>query len=313
MWTPEHILHVLVNTKHSRNFIGLRYPAPVPRLTKLPKREQDICRRVRAAREHLGLIQESFAAQIGVSRASLANLELRRNPLSVQVGLRVCRQFVISERWLATGAGDMRQHLDFPVILRHEMIPFAMPFSEAYDKYMAAAAEEFTAKNPGKWFRMTYDKSENLSFLLNVLSYEFTKFYGEVPQLARSALLMRMEDAAANLITEIDDGKRQFVASGEMQAVVYSDNVSKPIVDNWVGPGINADVSATKSRWEQLVERLKRIVAKERGVQARIAERFAVSRQAVNRWLSGDAAPNADLALQLYHWVEEVEKGKIKP
>ena len=285
----------------------------MPRQTKLPKREQDICRRVRAAREHLGLIQEAVAAQIGVTRSSLANLELRRNPLSVQVGMRLCRQFVISERWLATGAGDMRQHLDFPVRLRHELIPLAMPFSEAYDRFMAAEAEDFVSKNPGRWFRMTYDKSENQSFLLNVITFVFTKMYAEVPPLAQSLLLRRMEDAGAKLISEIDDQKPSFSDSGEMQAVVYSDNVSKHTVDNSTASSVSDDVPAVKSKWEQLVNRLKRIVARERGVQTRIAERFAVSRQAVNRWLSGDAAPNADLALQLRQWVEDVEDGKIKP
>ena len=121
------------------------------------------------------------------------------------------------------------------------------------------------------------------------------------------------QDAGAKLITEIDDQKPSFSDSGEMQAVVYSDNVSKHTVDNSTASSVSDDVPAVKSKWEQLVNRLKRIVARERGVQTRIAERFAVSRQAVNRWLSGDAAPNADLALQLRQWVEDVEDGKIKP
>lgn len=285
----------------------------MPRLTKLPKREQEICQRVRVAREHLGLIQEAFAAQIGVTRASLANLELRRNPLSVQVGLRLCRQFVISERWLATGEGEMRQHLDFPYILRNEIIPLAMPFSEAYDKYMAAKAEEFIKENPRRWFRMTYDQAEDLNFLLNVLQFVFTKTCAEVPPHARSRLLAAMEDAGLAVVVNIADGKWSAPPSGMAQSVVYSDNVSQPIVDSADSFGIDSGMAAVKSRWEQLVIRLKRIVAKERGVQTRIAERFSVSRQAVNRWLSGDAAPNADLALQLYQWVDDVEKGKIKP
>jgi transcriptional regulator with XRE-family HTH domain len=43
------------------------------------------------------------------------------------------------------------------------------------------------------------------------------------------------------------------------------------------------------------------------GAKARLAEQFNTTRQAVNKWLSGKGAPNAELTLRLLVWVQAEE------
>src|SRR5260370_41812359 len=78
----------------------------MPLKAKLPSREIAICRRLRSARELLGLTQKSCAAEIGMERGSLANYEYARAPLRYEVALRFCRNLGISEEGLATGRFD---------------------------------------------------------------------------------------------------------------------------------------------------------------------------------------------------------------
>jgi DNA-binding XRE family transcriptional regulator len=68
-----------------------------------------IANRLRQAREGLGTSQTEFAAQISISRDRLASYEDGRAVLRCDVALRVCRQFFISEFWLATGAANEQQ------------------------------------------------------------------------------------------------------------------------------------------------------------------------------------------------------------
>lgn len=73
---------------------------------KLPPEEQVICARLRIAREQLGLTQAEAAKQLKITRERLLIYEYGRAPLRCDLALRFCRQFVISEEWLATGLCD---------------------------------------------------------------------------------------------------------------------------------------------------------------------------------------------------------------
>lgn len=94
---------------------------------------------------------------------------------------------------------------------------------------------------------------------------------------------------------------------GEHSKLVDQDaDCSKQYVD-FVNPSISvADVNAAKNLnlWDALSAKLKSRVESERGMQAWLAEKLEVTPQAVNRWISGDAAPNANLTLRLKSWID---------
>lgn len=77
------------------------------RKTKLSAEDVAICKNLRRAREILGLTQSEVARQLGLERATLQNYERCRTPIRFEIALRFCRQFIVSEEWLATGRCDM--------------------------------------------------------------------------------------------------------------------------------------------------------------------------------------------------------------
>lgn len=62
--------------------------------------------RIKELRRILGLSQEEFAAQLGLTRGAITNIEHNKTepkPLLVQL---ICKEFKVNEIWLRTGVGD---------------------------------------------------------------------------------------------------------------------------------------------------------------------------------------------------------------
>lgn len=80
---------------------------PLRRVTRqksqLPSREIEICLRVKEARLRLHLDQSTVAERIGLRSHAISNIEKCRAPVRFDLGLRLCRELIVSEEWLATG------------------------------------------------------------------------------------------------------------------------------------------------------------------------------------------------------------------
>lgn len=63
--------------------------------------------RIKLIREQYGLSQSAFAARLGISRASVCQLESGINGASNSTVINICREFNINREWLETGKGDM--------------------------------------------------------------------------------------------------------------------------------------------------------------------------------------------------------------
>jgi transcriptional regulator with XRE-family HTH domain len=139
--------------------------------SQLPKREAEICARLRAARERLALTQDACAAALGIERSTLSNYEYGKTPVRFDVALRFCRQLIVSEEWLATGsfaamraaaelrgqspAADWESSLE-PILFRQCMdlaaekeyhnIPPGTLFSRAYDNNLAPVYARLAAE-----------------------------------------------------------------------------------------------------------------------------------------------------------------------
>lgn len=75
--------------------------------------------RIKLLRETLSLSQEAFGEKIGVTRASISNMEKgTRNP-SEQTIKSICREFNVNYAWLIEGIGDMFS--DLPETLLDEV------------------------------------------------------------------------------------------------------------------------------------------------------------------------------------------------
>lgn len=139
--------------------------------SKLPKREKEICQRFRLVRERLRFTQEEFAEQLQISRARLASYEEQRVPIRWEIALRTCKQFIVSERWLATGAGaaDWRQTMS---LIDDSLCRYTAPsllFSSAFDQILGARFKELAQLHRGKIF-LTLTEAVTPTMARNIFS-----------------------------------------------------------------------------------------------------------------------------------------------
>lgn len=72
--------------------------------------------RIRRVRKSLNLTMEVFGKRVGVTRASVSNIENGIRGVTDQMRRSVCREFGVNEEWLLTGEGEM-----FTNTLSHEL------------------------------------------------------------------------------------------------------------------------------------------------------------------------------------------------
>ena len=63
--------------------------------------------RIKEIRNYYKLSQEQFGARIGITRASVSQIEKGTNGASNATLLNICREFNINKDWLETGNGNM--------------------------------------------------------------------------------------------------------------------------------------------------------------------------------------------------------------
>lgn len=111
----------------------------------------------------MGRTQADVAQQLNIQRTTLQNYEHCRTPLKFETALRFCRQFIISEEWLATGkyaacwaaaprhnvkSGPGKEHIEIKIFRRQCVDLLSEPaalhirpgslFADAYDDVLAA-------------------------------------------------------------------------------------------------------------------------------------------------------------------------------
>lgn len=62
--------------------------------------------RIKELRKGAGLTLEKFGARIGITPASLSNIENSKTNPSDQTVLMICREFNVNEDWLRDGTGE---------------------------------------------------------------------------------------------------------------------------------------------------------------------------------------------------------------
>lgn len=87
--------------------------------------------RVKEIRKSLGLTMEKFGERIGVSKASISNIENGNRNLTEQMTKSICREFSVDYIWLTTGDGEMFVENDDDVV---EMIDRIMVGENEFHK-----------------------------------------------------------------------------------------------------------------------------------------------------------------------------------
>lgn len=175
-----------------------------PIQSKLPPREIAICLRVREARTGLGLSQEEFSRQLAITRSRLASYEDARAPLKASLALKVCHQFIISEKWLATGTRfeklprNPEAQTTARVVAAKRSIPFShfvarrymgllqepivqtfkpsLLFSRAYRQFLGAKYDAWERLGAREFPRVVLSLDDNTARLKNMLQYLVNAF-----------------------------------------------------------------------------------------------------------------------------------------
>lgn len=166
--------------------------------TDLPEAERAVSARLREIRDFLRLSQAEFASQVGLTRASLASYEDGRAPLRLKPGLTICRQFIVREKWLATGGGKPYRRTSAGMLtrpLRFGEIPTRVfvnvqskvaldataldaPYAEGFKNHIA---QEFDLlDDPSRLLpNIEITPGDNVSMFQNLLDYAVS-FFGEL-------------------------------------------------------------------------------------------------------------------------------------
>lgn len=183
----------------------------------LDKRRGEVAARLRQAREFLRLTQIDFASQVSISRERLASYEDGRAPLRMDIALRVCRQFFVSEFWLATGAVNEKSlkakklsgfdDLDarLAMALAVEPIALACPpgvsFADGFDQYLAQEYSSLARDSKG-FPRITLLRSDSQEYFINAL-HCLVAFWkrGLPPENLLSFFVLMAQDAHIDYLT----------------------------------------------------------------------------------------------------------------
>jgi hypothetical protein len=148
---------------------------------RLAKRELAIGERLKRVRKMLRLSQGEFSKQVGITRPRLAICEELRAPLGFELGLRICRQFILSEKWLATGAGDMRQCLDLNSRGESHQLAIDTPYGQAYDRLLGAIYEQARGEL-GDAIDLDFHETDSFEFLRNYFDYLLDRWADKLPK-----------------------------------------------------------------------------------------------------------------------------------
>lgn len=68
--------------------------------------------RVKTVRKALGISQEKFGNQIGISKVAISDIENEKTSLTERNAKSICREFNVDYFWLTEGTGEM--FIEFP-------------------------------------------------------------------------------------------------------------------------------------------------------------------------------------------------------
>jgi transcriptional regulator with XRE-family HTH domain len=181
----------------------------MPRKNPLPRKEADVCGRLKYFRERLNLSRVAFAKEAGIDSSLLVRYEHGRAPLRYAVGWRIIAAFGLNAAWIAEGEG--RELLWIPIPSPEELnVGKEALFSEVYESHLKKLIESESSN-----VSVDYEKWKQTNPLA-VLPDTKGRFVVEgVLRVRIRGILAAVPDARLNefvqkLLTELYDLAREF-------------------------------------------------------------------------------------------------------
>jgi transcriptional regulator with XRE-family HTH domain len=294
-----------------------------PKKKAVEKREAEIGSRIRAAREGLRLSQKEFAEPLGIIRERLASYEDGRVAIRFDIALRLCRQFTISERWLATGSTHLAAQghsLTFGTNgTRHCMslllervcagIPPDTLFSLAFDKHLAGVYDRLAAQSPF-YPRLDIRHGDDRRMIMEALAYTASlcaQSLNDADQTEYLSGIIRAAIAFHFQVVHYGSIERspfaQAILSAHADCATLIEAKKNPLQN--VSESVKHDL--VKSQLEELLKRLHK-ATEERGKKSELASHLGVPLASVSQWLSGEREPGGETTLKMLNWVHRQER-----
>jgi transcriptional regulator with XRE-family HTH domain len=298
---------------------------------KLPEREFQIALRLREARQFLRLTQKEFGAQIAVGRERIASYEEARVPLRWEIALKLCRQFFISERWLATGAITNRRaerrtchpfghgyprftaSLATNPLVRH--LQPGRPFSEIYDTKLAQEYSDLTNR---VWHSPVAEvlESDDFEYIQNALDCVIQSWKNSLPDYLGKRFLLLLMNAGDLLFNDLKEvptpiksdwpykpGNLETAIRQEME-ILHAAQLGKK--KGLTETSIKRKLQGMKSPMKVLLGQVADL-SKGRGKKLALAKFIGVNQSRVSEWLRGKNEPGGEITLHLLEWVAAQE------
>jgi len=234
-----------------------------------------IGKRLRALRLQCQKKLHEVAREAGITEGYLSRIELgTRQTLSAEVLKNLAAYFDVTEDWLLTGR-------------------------ENDPKELAKADLQRAIEDSG-----LQDRAEEVLAQLAI----WLRFFIASDDAGRRAALPRVIEALEGFSDECAKGNARVREAGRMLAranFLHLNTETKVDISK-----VLEDGSSQMQRWLKLRARVKALLSTH-GSKTDLAERLHVSRQMLHRYVEGNSAPNAEIALQMLEWVT-AEEGKQK-
>lgn len=177
--------------------------------SKLSQRETGICLRLKQARDIAEVTQEKLAAIVKVPRDRLSSYEKCRTPLRCDLALRICRQLIISEEWLATGQTEiMDSAARDKLVGASSGLAALKPFFRRRCVDLLSDPQSLSVP-PGTLFSEAFDKVLAITFRRYAESFFYSPrivFSDAVPEPELAARMMRVQFAECSLLLDHSAG-----------------------------------------------------------------------------------------------------------
>jgi DNA-binding XRE family transcriptional regulator len=182
---------------------------------QLTERDAQIAGRLREAREFLRFKQKEFAQQIGIGRERLASYEDGRVSLRWEIALRLCRQFFISELWLARGItapdgpvtkfgeGESRMMVGLLLDSVVQRLRPGQRFDDAFDQVLYAEYVKLRLRNQLSPAPLVI-ASDNAEYIQNAFNCKTANWKYSLPWQVRDRFIIDLLKAGAVLFRELN-------------------------------------------------------------------------------------------------------------
>ena len=282
------------------------------------RKSLEIGSRLSYFREAFKFSQEQFGQSVSVTRERMANFETGRTPLPAVKALQICETFIISEKWLATGEGLWRQHMDLlhdPIV---NALPAEMDFGEAFGKFLGPKYESLLADTPHS-IRFT-PSGDMPRFDVNLIECYLHIWRAWLPCGPTNARLIQSIIDLGNDYCSDPNNLRdsapehsilQILASsslpiGDARFLVARRRAEKDTNKLLTRVAVSGKLAPVKSQLKNLLADLNHLT-REPGMKTKLADFLSAPLTSVSRWLSGEREPGGETTLKMLRWVQEQE------